>query len=100
MSNNEKDFSTEFQQQLKKLRPWSFVMLFLFLAFLVLSLLIFTLGIDPLYLQILGGIILISFIPLLFIYVKYSRCPSCKKFMGRDVGNFCPLCGVKIRSTD
>ncbi|MBN2570638.1 MAG: hypothetical protein JXA68_00805 [Ignavibacteriales bacterium] len=100
MRSNEKDFFSEFQQQLKKLRPWSFLMLFLFVAFLIFSILIFTFELDPIYLQILGGSILIIFIPLLFIYIKYSRCPNCKKFMGRDVGNFCPICGVKIRSTE
>lgn len=100
MQNEKKDFTSEFQLQLKKLRPWSFLIVALFLLFLLATLIIFIFELEILYLQIISGIILTSFIPLLFLFVKYLRCPNCKKFMGRNVGNFCPLCGVKIRSTE
>ncbi|HPG73918.1 MAG TPA: hypothetical protein PLM49_06465 [Bacteroidales bacterium] len=74
----------------------------IFLMVLVLILLglpafyiIFTPGSTGILLYLLACTLLAA--PALPRLVSVLRCPACKKWMGRDVGKFCPNCGVKLR---
>jgi hypothetical protein len=98
MSETIKDFTEEYSQTLKKSKPWSYVFILLF-AILILvtpALFIFFDNIET-FLLVFVIVCLILLLAVSIILVKAMICPSCRKFMGRDIGSFCPLCGVRIR---
>jgi hypothetical protein len=39
----------------------------------------------------------VAIIPVVRPFVRVLTCPSCEKFMGRDIGSFCTMCGVRLR---
>lgn len=98
MSETVKDFSEEYSQTLKKTKPWSYVFISLFalLIFVTPALLIFFNHLEN-FVLVFVIVCFALLITVSVILVKAMICPSCKKFMGRDIGSFCPLCGVRIR---
>lgn len=94
--NSEKDFSEQYGRTLKAFRPWVISILLWIVIFFGGFIYIVT-SFDAKYLLVFFVIMCILAIPSGRAILKASRCPSCKRFMGRDVGNFCPICGVRIR---
>lgn len=93
----EKDFSEVYQRKIKRFRPWAWY--FFSCAFLILGIpvVIISMGWGSDTLLYFELIMLVLLIPVVIQWIKTLRCPHCKKFMGRDTGMFCPLCGVRIR---
>jgi len=92
------DFSKEFSKQRAKFFPYAIalaIMAFAIIIILPILFFIFSLSETFLiaYLIICLGILLVC-IPS---WLKTSTCPNCKKFMGRDLSKFCPVCGVRIK---
>ena len=95
--NEKQDFSEEFIAQRVKMRPWAILIALVFLAIIVvLPLLFFTIGLSTTFFTIYVTVSAALLIIALPSVIKLSRCPSCKKYMGRDISKFCPVCGVKI----
>ena len=92
------DFRQEFTTQRKKLRPWAILLLVLITFLLIVTpILFFVIELDK---NLFTGYLTIFVILSLFILakvVKLSKCPSCKKYMGRDIGKSCSNCDVKIQ---
>ena len=44
---------------------------------------------------VLGGN-LVLLVALAVPLLRAHRCPHCRRFMGRDLGSLCPLCGAKL----
>lgn len=91
-----KDFTQEFAQQRKAFRHWALLILLTIIALGVVLPLLFSF--LTLSLTFLKTYLTICVILLLFSFpaaIKYSKCPHCKKFMGRTVSKFCPNCGVQ-----
>ena len=99
MNTDKKDFVEEYRQQTQAFKPWAFVTLFIFVAIVLglpIAFMIFEIGNVGIFIYIL--LCLLGLIAMLPVFIKVLKCPSCKKWMGRDVGKFCPLCGVRIRN--
>ncbi len=93
-----KDFTKEFSNQKTNFRPWGILLLVSVLALLVvLPILFFVLKLVQAFLIIYILVFVILLILTLPKVIKLSKCPSCKKYMGRDVSKFCPVCGVQIQ---
>ncbi|MDD3740352.1 MAG: hypothetical protein PHH30_03850 [Bacteroidales bacterium] len=98
MLNNEKDFSDQYREKVKKFKPWGILIFVDFVLIIVgLPFAYFVLSLNStgiLIYLVLCAILLLVCVPFLITTLK---CPNCGKFMGRDIGKYCPLCGVKIR---
>lgn len=94
-----KNFTQEFALQRKKFRPWAILILLTVLALgVVLPLLFSVLTFSPTFFKTyitIGSVVLLFAIPSA---IKYSKCPNCKKFMGRTISKFCPTCGAQIQN--
>jgi len=92
-----KDYTDEFSLQLKGYQPWALVLLGWFIILIIGSFAILVLEYTIwLYTFFLIAMLLL-FVPIAFRTISTLRCPACRRFMGRDVSRFCPLCGVQIR---
>lgn len=92
------DFTKQYKKQREKFRPWAIFMLVIMTALtIILPILAITIQIDKsfvmTYVAICVGLLILT-VPSL---IKASKCPNCKKYMGRDLSRFCPVCGVQIQ---
>ncbi len=98
MTDSTKDFTKEFALQRAKFKPWAILMIVCVLAIIVvLPILYFVIEFKETFLWIYLAAVLA---PLSFTFyktVQFARCPSCKKYMGRDISKFCSICGVQIQ---
>lgn len=98
MAELKKDFTKEFTAQKLKLRPWAILILATIVALvLVLPVLFVTLSFGMIFFT---SYIALCIVVLLFSIpsvIKASRCPNCKKYLGRDISKLCPMCGVQIQ---
>lgn len=99
MNTLKKDFTQEFSAQKAKLRPWAILALVAVCAVLVVLPVLFgSLNLSREFVTIywvVCAILLLSVIPA---FIRASKCPNCRKFMGKKVSKNCSLCGVKIQN--
>jgi len=91
------DVSDIFEARVKAARPWAFY--FLGWLILVISVPIAMVIVDPAtkHLPMILGILAAAVVPSIAPLARMLRCPSCARCMGRDIGEYCPLCGARIR---
>ena len=98
------DYADAYRHQVRKFRPYAMMLGAFILATLSYSLTVIYLWINGRVshdevadLSRIGTIIFAAVI-CLFIYPIYRarKCPNCNRFMGRNITNNCPLCGVKL----
>ena len=98
MTDSKKDFIKEFSIRRKKFRPWAIFGIIAFLFAIVgAPILYLTWSVFGEIYTVYLTIILLLLIPVIYKMIQFSRCPSCKKYMGRDIGSFCTRCGVQIQ---
>jgi hypothetical protein len=98
MIKEQQDYSEEYKIQLKKGRVWALYTVLIFLLIIIgLPVSFFAFKLDQIGILIYLGVCLLVMIPAIPKIIALSKCPSCKKFMGKNPQTFCPLCGVRIR---
>ncbi len=87
-----------FTKQREALRPWAIIMSLGTIAFFGAILLLYVLNMLT---QDLFTMLLVLYTLLLLLsipkVVSLSKCPSCKRYMGRDIATHCPHCKTKIQ---
>ncbi len=92
------DFTKEFSAQRTTFRPWALLLGFNALAIIIgLPIVYVTLQPGETVLGLVLGVSALLLLATIPAFIKASKCPSCYKFMGREQGKFCPLCGVQIQ---
>ncbi len=93
------DYTEIYKHQLKRVKIPAIIFLMV-LVLLLLGLPAFYIIFTPGSTGILFYLLACTFLAALALprLVSVLKCPACKKWMGRDVGKFCPNCGVKIRA--
>lgn len=98
MRTSKKDFTKEFEIRRKRFLPWAILILISVLGIIIiLPILYATSDLDIKSLGIYGTIFAILLMLAINKVIQYSKCPNCKKYMGRDISKFCPICGVQIQ---
>ena len=93
----EKDFSEIYEARLKALRPWAWYFLVWFIIILALPVAMIVSDPDTRLIPPVVLALAVAIIPAVRPFLRVLTCPSCKKFMGRDIGSFCTMCGVRLR---
>ena len=91
------DYAAAFKQQVKKYRWYARGALALVLVTLIVPFILLAMDVSR---ETFGYFLAGVLVPIVLLVVpiwKMNTCPACRKFMGRDVGSFCPVCGVRIR---
>ncbi len=92
----EKDVIEAFNKQLRKMRPYGIAFVVVILAmFAGLAVVVSTGTRDDLIWVLLPALLVMG--PLGLPILRAHRCPNCQKFMGREVGRFCPMCAARLR---
>ncbi len=98
MDNKKQDYIKEYDDIKAKYKPTALLSVLALIAVLVvLPILFFTIHIT---MTILGNFLIVCSIIILVsipAWWKLSKCPACKKFLGRDIGKHCSSCGVQIQ---
>ncbi len=92
------DHTEAFAAQLKRYRWAAWAMLALLLVVLASPLLLLADVSRSGFTLFLTGVA----VPMVLLLVpckKMSTCPACDRFMGRDIGTHCGLCGTRIRKS-
>lgn len=98
MKKNNKDFIKEYSDITAKFKPTALLMFVALIGLIViLPILYFTINMDQQFLTIFVGACTIMLIFSIPAWLKVSKCPNCKKFMGREISKHCPNCGVQIK---
>lgn len=98
MSQSKKDFTDKFAAQKAKLRPWAILVIVTIIAIIiVLPIMFFTSALDSTFLMVYITVCAIALLSAIPSFITLSRCPNCKKYMGRDISKHCPVCGVRIQ---
>lgn len=100
--NNEKkepvkDVSKEYEKQLSYYRPGAQFLLILMLICFMLPFIAMALGFIELIAPYLPVILFFPVVLAILPVWMMGKCPSCRAYMGKTPGNFCPKCGVRIR---
>ena len=98
MPNSKENFTKQFAEQKTKFRPWAVLLLIDTVALtIILPILFFTIKLNKTFITAYITIFAVLIVVALPQVIKVSRCPNCKKYMGRDISKFCPVCGVQIQ---
>ncbi len=95
----ENDVSEIYEARLKAARPWAIYLVGWLILLIVAPISIILFDDDlarkywPLLIVLLGA----ALAPCIGPIRSLLKCPSCGRFMGRDIGVFCPLCGARLR---
>ena len=93
---SERDVSEAFNKQLREMRPYGIAFVVVIVGmFAGLAFVASTGSRDDLIWVGLPAVLLM--VPLGLPIFRAHRCPNCRRFMGRDVGRFCPLCSARLR---
>ncbi len=99
MNNQTQNFIKEFSEQRKRFRPWAILVILCTLAIIVVvPILFFLIEITQQFIAVYFTIVIIPLVFGFYKTVQFTKCPSCKKYMGRDILKFCPICGVQIQN--
>jgi hypothetical protein len=95
---SEKDVTEAFSKSLRKARPYAIAFVVVLLAMFAGLAVVASTGTrergDLIWVGLPAVLVMV---PLGLAILRAHRCPSCQKFMGRDLGQFCPLCAARIQ---
>lgn len=91
------DVSEQFEAQIRRFRPWAIALLVLLGVLFVAPIVMFACGANIRAIVVAAGGLLVAMLLLGRPAIRASTCPACKRFMGREIGSFCPRCGARVR---
>ncbi len=96
----EQDHSEIYEARLRAFRPWAWYLLAWLVALLAVPLAVMALDPGTGLIPWLVPALALLALPALPALRRVATCPACGRFMGRDIGIFCPLCGTRLRQKD